>query len=154
MYSNNAYSWIVGKAKAIASTSDETNIVNFQNQLMIRDFIFWNPLSIEPESIFFRWPLGSSASVKLSFNLRICSCDGFVFCATTFHMLTLLFRIPHKAPAGSLKVLHAPARRGGIRRASQTKSYNLETDEFVSNPPFLKTNLVGIISQHTLGGNN
>jgi hypothetical protein len=44
-------------------------------------------------------------------------------------------------PAGSLKVLHAPARRGGIRRASQTKIYNLETREFVSNPPFSKTNL-------------
>jgi hypothetical protein len=32
--------------------------------------------------------------------------------------------------------LRAPARWGGIRRASQTKIYNLETDEFVSNPPF------------------
>jgi hypothetical protein len=41
-------------------------------------------------------------------------------------------------PAGSLKVLRAPARRGGIRRASKTKIYNLETDEFVSNPPFSK----------------
>jgi hypothetical protein len=41
-------------------------------------------------------------------------------------------------PAGSLKVLHAPARRGGIRRASQTKIYNLESREFVSNPPFSK----------------
>ncbi len=40
--------------------------------------------------------------------------------------------------AGSLKVLHAPARWGGIRRASQTKIYNLETDEFISDPPFLK----------------
>jgi hypothetical protein len=37
-----------------------------------------------------------------------------------------------------LKVLHAPAHRGGIRRASQTKIYNLETDEFVSNSPFSK----------------
>jgi hypothetical protein len=37
------------------------------------------------------------------------------------------FRIPHMPPAGSSKVLHAPARRGGIRRASQTKIYNLET---------------------------
>jgi hypothetical protein len=49
-----------------------------------------------------------------------------------------LFRISHKPPAGSLKVLHAPARRGGIWRAAQTKIYNLETDKFVSNPPFLK----------------
>jgi hypothetical protein len=40
--------------------------------------------------------------------------------------------------AGSLKVLRAPARRGGIQRASQTKIYNLETDKFVSNPPFFK----------------
>ena len=48
----------------------------------------------------------------------------------------LLFRIPHMPPAGSLKVLHAPARWGGIRRTSQTKIYNLETDEFVSYPPF------------------
>jgi hypothetical protein len=48
-------------------------------------------------------------------------------------------------PAGSSKVLRAPARRGGIRRASQTKIYNLETGEYVSNPPFLKTNLAGVI---------
>ncbi len=39
------------------------------------------------------------------------------------------FKIPHMPPVGSLKVLHAPARRGGIRRASQTKIYNLETGE-------------------------
>jgi hypothetical protein len=37
-------------------------------------------------------------------------------------------------------VLHAPARRGGIWRASQKKINNLETNEFVSNPPFLKKN--------------
>jgi len=48
------------------------------------------------------------------------------------------FRIPHMPRAGSLKVLHAPARRGGIRRASQPKIYNLETDEFISNPSFSK----------------
>jgi len=48
------------------------------------------------------------------------------------------FKIPHMPLAGSLKVLHAPAHRGGIRRASQTKIYNLETREFVSNPPFSK----------------
>jgi hypothetical protein len=60
-----------------------------------------------------------------------------------------LFRIPHKPLAGSLKVLHAPVRWGGIQRASQTKIYNLETDEFVSNPPFLKTNLAGVISYPT-----
>jgi hypothetical protein len=41
-------------------------------------------------------------------------------------------------PSGSLKVLHAPVRRGEIWHASQTKIYNLETDEFVSNPPFSK----------------
>ena len=52
-------------------------------------------------------------------------------------------------PAGSSKVLRAPARPGGIRRASQTKIYNLETDEFVSNLPFLKTNLAGVISYPT-----
>jgi hypothetical protein len=39
------------------------------------------------------------------------------------------FRIPHMPLAGSLKVLHAPAHRGGIRRASHTKIYNLETGE-------------------------
>jgi hypothetical protein len=49
-----------------------------------------------------------------------------------------LFKIPHMPPAGSLKVLHALARRGGIRRAPKTKIYNLETREFVSNPPFSK----------------
>jgi hypothetical protein len=48
------------------------------------------------------------------------------------------FRIPHKPLAGSLKMLHAPAHWRGIRRASQTKIYNLETNEFVSNPPFSK----------------
>ena len=36
---------------------------------------------------------------------------------------------PTMPPAGSSKVLHAPARRGGTRRASQTKIYNLETGE-------------------------
>jgi hypothetical protein len=46
-----------------------------------------------------------------------------------FWGVVYLFKIPHKPPAGSLKVLHAPARRGGIRRASQTKIYNLETRE-------------------------
>jgi hypothetical protein len=47
-----------------------------------------------------------------------------------------------------LKVLHAPAHRGGIQRASQTKIYNLETDEFISNPP-LKKKLAGVISYPT-----
>jgi hypothetical protein len=37
-----------------------------------------------------------------------------------------------------LKVLNAPARRGGIRRASKTKINNLGTDEYASNPPFSK----------------
>jgi hypothetical protein len=32
-------------------------------------------------------------------------------------------------PARSLKVLHAPALQGGIRRVSQTKIYILETNE-------------------------
>ena len=41
-------------------------------------------------------------------------------------------------PSGFLKVLHAPVRWGGIRRTSQTKIYNLETDEFVSNLLFSK----------------
>jgi hypothetical protein len=50
----------------------------------------------------------------------------------------ILFRIPHMPPAGSLKVLRAPARQGGIWLASQTKIYNLETNKFVSNPPFSK----------------
>jgi hypothetical protein len=67
---------------------------------------------------------------------------------------TLLFKIPHKPPAGSLKVLHAPARRGGIRRVPQTKIYNLETREFVSNPPFSKTNLAGVIKCLTFRGND
>jgi hypothetical protein len=51
-------------------------------------------------------------------------------------------------------VLHAPAHWGVIRRASQTKIYNLETDEFVGNPPFLKKELAGVISQYTFRGNN
>jgi predicted aspartyl protease len=41
-------------------------------------------------------------------------------------------------------VLHAPARRGGIRRASKTKINNLETNEFVSNPPLKKKELAGV----------
>jgi len=66
-----------------------------------------------------------------------------------------LFRIPHKPPAGSLRVLHAPARQGGIRRASNTKIDNLGTDEFVSNPPFSKNYLVGVISRmELLAGND
>jgi hypothetical protein len=40
-------------------------------------------------------------------------------------------------------VLRAPARWGGIRRTSQTKIYNLETHEFVSNPPFSKNKFGG-----------
>jgi hypothetical protein len=35
-------------------------------------------------------------------------------------------------------MLHAPAHRGGIRRASQTKINNLGTDEYASNLPFSK----------------
>jgi len=35
-------------------------------------------------------------------------------------------------------VLHAPARRGGIRNGSKTKINNLGTDEYASNPPFSK----------------
>jgi hypothetical protein len=46
-------------------------------------------------------------------------------------------------PAGSLKVLRAPARQGEIRRAFQTKIYNLETNEFVSNRPFSKNEFGG-----------
>ena len=50
----------------------------------------------------------------------------------------VLFRTPCMPPAGSLKVLHAPALPGGIRRASQTKIYILETDELAKKniPPF------------------
>ena len=56
----------------------------------------------------------------------------------------LLFRISHKPLAGSLRVLHAPA-----------KINNLGTDEFDSNPPFSKK-----MSRHfhfaqvTFGGND
>jgi len=65
-----------------------------------------------------------------------------------------LFRIPHKPPAGSLRVLHAPARRGGIQHASKTKINNLETDEFASNPPFSKNNLEGVILHGLLATNS
>jgi hypothetical protein len=44
--------------------------------------------------------------------------------------IIIFFRIPHIPLAGSLKVLRAPAHRGGIRCASQTKIYNLETEFF------------------------
>jgi hypothetical protein len=66
-----------------------------------------------------------------------------------FKFNSSLFKIPHKPPAGSLKVLHALARREGIRRAPKTKINNLETDEFVSNPPFSKKELAGVLSQPT-----
>ncbi len=62
---------------------------------------------------------------------------NYVFYVFMFAYMSPL-RIPHMPPASSLKVLYAPAHRGGIRRASQTKIYNFETDEFVSNPPFSK----------------
>jgi hypothetical protein len=53
-----------------------------------------------------------------------------------------------------LKVLHALARREGIRRAPKTKINNLETDEFAKNPPFLKKELAGVLSQATFRGND
>ena len=62
------------------------------------------------------------------------------------------FKIPHKPPAGSLKVLHAPARWGGIRRASKTKINNLGTNEYPSNPPFSKKYLAGVIHMELLAG--
>ncbi len=77
-------------------------------------------------SCIVRKGVGCSACCKahllLRFSVHIC----------------FLFRIPHMPPAGSLKVLCAPARWGGIWCTSQTKIYNLETNEFVSNPPFSK----------------
>ncbi len=90
MYSNNAYSGIVGKAKELIARVTRRILLTFRISSWSGIPFFWNSLSIEPESIFFRWPLGSSASVKLSFNLSICSCDGFFFCATAFYMLMLL----------------------------------------------------------------
>jgi hypothetical protein len=53
-----------------------------------------------------------------------------------------------------LKVLHALARREGIRRAPKTKINNLETDEFAKNPPFKKKELAGVLSQATFRGND
>jgi hypothetical protein len=52
--------------------------------------------------------------------------------------LKFLFRIPHKPPAGSLRVLHASARRGWIRRASKTKINNLGIDELLATRHFQK----------------
>jgi hypothetical protein len=46
------------------------------------------------------------------------------------------FRIPHMPPAGSLKVLRAPACRGGIRRMLQTKIYNLKLMSFLATRHF------------------
>jgi hypothetical protein len=90
------------------------------------------------------WKRGSGAELR-----QLEYCGGAVGAG-----VASLFRIPHMPLAGSLKVLRAPARWGGIRRASQTKMYNLETNEFVSNLPFLKTNSAGVISFPTSGGNN
>jgi hypothetical protein len=44
-------------------------------------------------------------------------------------------------------VLHALARREGIRRAPKTKINNLGTNEFAKNPPFSKKELAGVLSQ-------
>ncbi len=89
------------------------------------------------DSMIFDWASGLSVFYSASFK--------YFFDPLPF----FLFRIPHMPPAGSLKVLHAPVRWGGIWCAFQTKIYNLETDEFVSNPPFQKINLAGVISQHS-----
>ncbi len=79
-------------------------------------------------------------------GLNLSSILKYSFLSPTHRAIfTDSFRIPHMPPAGSLKVLHAPARQGEIRRASQTKIYNLETGEYVRNLPFLKTNLAGVI---------
>ncbi len=43
--------------------------------------------------------------------------------------------------------------RDPTRVSNQNLLYNLETDEFVSNPPFFKFNLAGVISQPHFGGN-
>ena len=44
-YVNNTDSWVVGKAKTVDGMSDQANITNFQNNLMIGDSIF--PKAIE-----------------------------------------------------------------------------------------------------------
>ncbi len=55
-------------------------------------------------------------------------------------------------PRQALWKCYMPQRVGeGSNACLKTKIYNLETDEFVSNPPFLKTNLAGVISQPTFG---
>ena len=69
-------------------------------------------------------------------------------------LTTAGLKYPTSPLAGTLKVLHAPARREGIRRASQTKINNLGTDEYASNPPFSKNYLAGLISHGTFGGND
>ncbi len=97
--------------------------------------------------------LGDSSGRYLPPSPNSHVCRARLHCTRELNLI-ILFRIPHMPPAGSLKVLHAPVHWGGIRRASQTKIYNLETDEFVSNPPFLKINLAGVISHYHFGGNN
>ncbi len=47
----------------------------------------------------------------------------------TQECLSTSLEYPTMPPAGSSKVLRAPVRRGGTRRTSQTKIYNLETGE-------------------------
>ena len=57
----------------------------------------------------------------------------------------LVKNTPH-AP-GRLFVGVAPRKHvgEGSDMCSETKNFNLDSDEFGSNPPFLKTNLAGVI---------
>jgi hypothetical protein len=47
-----------------------------------------------------------------------------------------------------------PQRVGEGSGARQKPKSNLETDEFASNPPFLKKELAGVLSQSSFGGND
>jgi hypothetical protein len=47
-----------------------------------------------------------------------------------------------------------PQRAGEGSGTRQKPKTNLETDEFASNPPFLKNYLAGVISHGTFGGND
>ena len=69
-------------------------------------------------SVLPQWPPGQQGNKQQSTNTPR---KQAVLMAMAMHW----FRIPHMPPAGSSKVLRAPARWGGIRRVPKTKNLQL-----------------------------
>jgi hypothetical protein len=114
------------KSKILIALDDRESIVKYLADM---------PVGLMPYMLaFIQREGGEMQSMNIMYTaMRWCNMPAF---CSFRHCVS--FRIPHNPPAGSLRVLHAPARRGETRRASKTKINNRETDEFVSNPPFSK----------------